>query len=118
MPLEPFLGEVWFTPYDRVVRNSALCSGSVIPVSQNTALYSLLSTHFPGQIFPGQSFALPNLVGGTPVGQPSSSSGLDSNVGQSNPVSTTVSAGVAYAGTVTMTPLISLEGFFPIRSGG
>jgi microcystin-dependent protein len=44
----------------------ALCNGQLLPISQNTALFSLLGTQFGGD---GKSnFALPNLRGQVPIG--------------------------------------------------
>ena len=44
----------------------AFCNGQLIPISQNTALFSLLGTMYGGD---GKSnFALPNLQGSTPLG--------------------------------------------------
>jgi len=43
-----------------------MCNGQLLPLSQNTALFSLLGTFFGGD---GKSnFALPNLQGSCPVG--------------------------------------------------
>jgi microcystin-dependent protein len=43
----------------------ALCNGQLMPISQNTALFSLLGTNFGGD---GQStFGLPNLQGSVPL---------------------------------------------------
>jgi microcystin-dependent protein len=45
----------------------ALCNGQVLPISQNTALFSLLGTTYGGD---GKTnFALPNLQGMSPTGQ-------------------------------------------------
>ncbi|PTR01413.1 microcystin-dependent protein [Mucilaginibacter yixingensis] len=45
----------------------ALCSGQILPISQNTALFSLLGTNYGGN---GTSnFGLPDLRGRIPVGQ-------------------------------------------------
>jgi microcystin-dependent protein len=45
----------------------ALCNGQLIPISQNTALFSLLGTTYGGD---GKSnFALPNLQGSAPMQQ-------------------------------------------------
>ncbi len=45
----------------------ALCQGQILPISQNTALFSLIGTFYGGN---GQStFALPNLQGRAPVNQ-------------------------------------------------
>ena len=47
-------------------RNWAFCSGQILSISQNTALFSLLGTTYGGN---GQTtFALPNLQGRVPVG--------------------------------------------------
>jgi microcystin-dependent protein len=44
----------------------ALCNGQLLPISQNTALFSLLGTTYGGD---GKStFALPNLQGSAPLG--------------------------------------------------
>jgi microcystin-dependent protein len=44
----------------------ALCDGQLMPISQNTALFSLLGTTYGGD---GKStFALPNLQGAAPLG--------------------------------------------------
>lgn len=44
----------------------ALCNGQLLPISQNTALFSLLGTNFGGD---GRSnFGLPNLQGSVPLG--------------------------------------------------
>jgi microcystin-dependent protein len=45
----------------------ATCDGQILPISQNTALFSLLGTFYGGD---GKSnFALPNLDGSTPICQ-------------------------------------------------
>ena len=47
-------------------RGWALCNGQIMAISQNTALFSLLGTHYGGN---GTSnFALPNLQGMAPMG--------------------------------------------------
>lgn len=44
----------------------AFCNGQLLPLSQNTALFSLLGTQYGGD---GKStFALPNLQGAVPIG--------------------------------------------------
>lgn len=55
-------------------RGFALCAGQLMPISQNTALFSLLGTFYGGN---GTStFALPDLRGRTPVGQGQGSGGV------------------------------------------
>ncbi len=48
----------------------ALCNGQVLPIAQNTALFSLLGTQYGGN--GTNNFALPDLRGRTPVGFASS----------------------------------------------
>jgi microcystin-dependent protein len=43
-----------------------LCNGQLLPISQNTALFSLLGTNFGGNGI--STFALPNLQGSMPIG--------------------------------------------------
>ena len=54
-------------PYNFAPTGYALCQGQLLPISQNTALFSLLGTYYGGD---GKStFALPNLSGSVAVGQ-------------------------------------------------
>jgi microcystin-dependent protein len=63
---EPFVGQILTVPYNFAPKNWANCDGQLLPISQNTALFSLLGTEFGGD---GKSnFALPNLDGSVPVG--------------------------------------------------
>lgn len=60
-----FLGEIRVFPYNFVPRNWADCNGQLLPISQNTALFSLLGTIYGGD---GKStFALPDLRGTVPM---------------------------------------------------
>lgn len=63
---ERFLGSVSLVPYNFAPVGSALCNGQILPISQNTALFSLLGTTYGGD---GRvTFALPDLRGRIPVG--------------------------------------------------
>lgn len=63
---EPFLGQIQIFPYNFAPRGWAFCAGQILPIAQNTALFSLLGTTFGGN---GQTtFALPDLRGRVPVG--------------------------------------------------
>jgi microcystin-dependent protein len=63
---EPFLGQIILVPYNFAPRGWAFCNGQILPISQNTALFSLLGTTFGGN---GQTtFALPDLRGRIPIG--------------------------------------------------
>jgi microcystin-dependent protein len=58
---DPFIGEIRLVSFDFAPRNWALCNGQLLPIQQNTALFSLLGTEFGGN---GQTnFALPDLRG-------------------------------------------------------
>ena len=58
---EPFLGQIILVPYNFAPRGWAFCNGQILPIAQNTALFSLLGTTYGGN---GQTtFALPDLRG-------------------------------------------------------
>lgn len=58
---EPFIGQIAFVPYNFAPKNWAECDGQLLPISQNTALFSLLGTTYGGN---GQTnFALPDMRG-------------------------------------------------------
>lgn len=62
---EPFLGQIDIFPYNFAPRGFAFCNGQILPISQNTALFSLLGTTYGGN--GTTTFALPNLQGSVPV---------------------------------------------------
>jgi len=58
---DPFVAEIRIFPFNFAPRGWAFCNGQIMPISQNTALFSLLGTTYGGD---GRSnFALPNLQG-------------------------------------------------------
>ncbi len=58
---DPFVGEIRMFGGTFAPRSWALCDGQLLPISQNTALFSLLGTIYGGD---GQTtFALPDLRG-------------------------------------------------------
>ena len=63
---EPFLAQIQIVSFNFAPKGWALCNGQLMPISQNTAVFSLLGTTYGGD---GRSnFALPNLQGSTPIG--------------------------------------------------
>lgn len=63
--MDPFVAEIRIFPFNFAPRGWAFCNGQLMPISQNTALFSLLGTTYGGN---GQStFALPNLQGSAPM---------------------------------------------------
>lgn len=66
MPSEPFVAEIFMGGMNFAPRGYATCQGQLLPIAQNTALFSLLGTTFGGN---GQTtFALPDLRGRVPMG--------------------------------------------------
>lgn len=63
---ETMIGEIKLVPYNFVPRGFAHASGQLIPIAQNTALFSLLGTQFGGNGV--TTFALPDLRGLGPSG--------------------------------------------------
>ncbi len=62
---EPFLAEIRIFPFNYFPRGWAFCDGQVLPIAQNTALFSLLGTTYGGN---GRTtFALPDLQGAAPM---------------------------------------------------
>src|SRR5260221_8358862 len=62
---DQFVAEIRIFPYNFAPKGWAFCSGQLLPISQNTALFSLLGTYYGGD---GKStFALPNLEGSAPL---------------------------------------------------
>ncbi|MCB9399651.1 MAG: phage tail protein [Acidobacteria bacterium] len=58
---DPFVAEIRIYPFNFAPSGWAFCDGQLLPLSQNTALFSLLGTTYGGN---GKSnFALPNLQG-------------------------------------------------------
>jgi microcystin-dependent protein len=61
----PFVAEIRIFTGNFAPKGWALCDGQLLPISQNTALFSLLGTTYGGD---GKSnFALPNLQGCAPL---------------------------------------------------
>jgi microcystin-dependent protein len=62
---DPFVAEIRIFPFNFAPKGWAFCDGQLLPLSQNTALFSLLGTTYGGD---GKStFALPNLQGRAPM---------------------------------------------------
>ncbi|MEK6374814.1 MAG: tail fiber protein [Acidobacteriota bacterium] len=62
---DPFVAEIRIFPFNFPPKGWAWCDGQLLPLSQNTALFSLLGTTYGGD---GKSnFALPDLQGRAPM---------------------------------------------------
>lgn len=63
--MDPFVAEIRIFPFNFAPKGWAFCDGQLLPLSQNTALFSLLGTTYGGD---GKSnFALPNMQGNAPM---------------------------------------------------
>lgn len=64
---DQFVAEIRIFPFNFPPTGWAFCDGQLLPISQNTALFSLLGTTYGGD---GKStFALPNMQGSSPMQQ-------------------------------------------------
>jgi microcystin-dependent protein len=62
---DPFVAEIRIFPFNFAPQGWAFCDGQLMPLSQNTALFSLLGTTYGGN---GKStFGLPDLQGRAPM---------------------------------------------------
>lgn len=65
--MEPFLGQLMLFGGNFAPRGWALCDGQLLPISSNSALFSILGTTYGGD---GRTtFALPDLRGRAPIHQ-------------------------------------------------
>src|SRR5450432_2121308 len=63
----PFVAEIRIFPFNFAPKGWAFCDGQILPLSQNTALFSLLGTTYGGD---GKSnFGLPNFQGSVSMHQ-------------------------------------------------
>ncbi|MAQ75161.1 MAG: phage tail protein [Aquimarina sp.] len=64
--MEPFIGQIILFGGNFAPRGWAICEGQLLPISQNTALFSIIGTIYGGD---GRTtFALPDLRGRAPIG--------------------------------------------------
>jgi microcystin-dependent protein len=74
---DQFVAEIRILPFSFAPTGWAFCDGQLMPISQNTALFSLLGTTYGGD---GKStFALPDLQGSAPM-HPGHGAGLSTRV--------------------------------------
>ena len=63
----PFVAEIRMFAGNFPPKGNAFCNGQLLPISQNTALFSLLGTTYGGNGI--STFGLPDLQGSAPLGQ-------------------------------------------------
>lgn len=77
---DQFVAEIRLFGFNFAPHGWAQCNGQILPISQNTALFSLLGTWYGGD---GKStFALPNLMGSVPIGEGQSTTGTQYYLGE------------------------------------
>jgi microcystin-dependent protein len=78
--MDPFVAEIRMFGCNFAPTGWAQCNGQLLPISQNTALFSLLGTYYGGD---GKStFALPNFQGSAAMQQGQSTTGTIYDQGQ------------------------------------
>lgn len=78
---EPFVGEVQLFAFSYAPYQWALAAGQTLPITQNTALFSLLGTYYGGN--GSTTFQLPNLVNRQAASQGSGPGLTPRTIGQS-----------------------------------
>lgn len=63
--MDPFVAEIRIVSFNFPPQGWAFCNGQILPLSQNTALFSLLGTTYGGN--GASNFALPDLQGRAPM---------------------------------------------------
>jgi len=63
---DQYLGEIRMAGFNFAPTGWAQCNGQTLPISQNTALFSLLGTNYGGN--GSSTFGLPNLQASAPMG--------------------------------------------------
>ena len=78
--MDPFIAEIRIFPFAFAPRGWALCNGQLLPISQNTALFSLIGVYYGGN--GTTNFALPNLQGSSAMHWGQSPGGSPYDLGQ------------------------------------
>ncbi len=63
--MDYFLGLIMLMPYNFAPMDWTFCNGQILPIRENTALYSLIGNTYGGDGV--TTFALPNLQGAEPI---------------------------------------------------
>jgi microcystin-dependent protein len=80
--VDPFVAEIRIFGFNFPPTGWATCDGQLLPISQNTALFSLIGTFYGGD---GKTtFALPNLQGSAPMNQGQSGGTSERTIGEAS----------------------------------
>ena len=118
--MEPLIGQIMIFGGNFTPRGWAFCDGQLLPIMQNTSLYSILGTTYGGD--GRNTFGLPDLRGRIAIGE-GQGQGLSTRhyLGSQGQFATEncargnhdLDSGVHYT---TVNYIIALEGTFPSRS--
>src|ERR1700739_3641547 len=78
--VDPFIAEIRIFPFNFAPQGWAQCNGQLLPISQNTALFSLIGVYYGGN--GTTNFALPNLQGSSAMHWGQSPGGSPDSRGQ------------------------------------
>ena len=88
---QPFLGQITVYPYTFPPRGWMDCAGQLLPISQYTALFSLLGTYYGGNGV--NNFALPDLQGRVGISQGTAPGGSTYVIGEDGGTENVILAG-------------------------
>ncbi|MCR9015318.1 phage tail protein [Aquiflexum gelatinilyticum] len=106
--MTPFLGQIIMVAFNFAPRGWALCNGSILSISSNTALFALLGTTYGGDgrttfalpdlrgrllIHPGQGPGLPNYSQGERAGTPTTFLSVNNLPPHNHPILASSAAG-------------------------
>ena len=77
---DPFVAEIRIFPFNFAPKGWAFCNGQLLPLSQNTALFSLLGTTYGGD--GEETFNLPNLASRVPIHMGTGKDGITYQIGE------------------------------------
>lgn len=110
--MDPFIGEIRLVGFNFAPVGWAFCNGQLLPIAQNTALFSLLGTTYGGD---GRTtFALPDLRSRAALGM-GQNPVLNTVQGESMTVNAGAGQGNGTVNTLTLNYIIALQGIFPSR---
>jgi microcystin-dependent protein len=90
--MDPFIGQIMLWPVPWVPEGWQLCDGSLLPIQQYEALYSLLGTRYGGN--GTTTFGVPDLRNRVPTGTTSASAPLQQGGSPTTQISTIASGAV------------------------
>jgi microcystin-dependent protein len=81
---DPYIGQIMLCPYQFAPLGWIDCAGQLLPISQYTALFSLIGTYYGGN--GTTNFALPDLQGRVPLSMGQSRTGSTYSLGETSGV--------------------------------